>query len=76
VLSIAKTWGGGGPPDDFGLLLPFPPENKAFAGAKEMQVSPSTARLFFELVAKGKIPKWAAGDLVRHTVQWKAIAGS
>jgi hypothetical protein len=74
VLSIAKIWGGGGPPDDFGLLLPFPPEDKAFAGGKGMTVSPATAKAFFALITKGKIPKWVAGDLVRHTVQWKAIA--
>jgi hypothetical protein len=75
VMRIGQQWGGSPPPDDFGLLLPFPPERETFTDGKTLPIAKDTAQCFFRLIAAGQLPRWAAGDLVRYTVQWKKLAG-
>jgi hypothetical protein len=74
VMMIGQNFGGNKPPDSIGPLLPFPPEKVIFADGKTFPVTPEAARIFFKLVATGKIPRWAAADLIRYTQQWKELA--
>lgn len=62
--------GGGTPPDDFGQMLPFPPEYQ-MKGAGGLNVSKETADIFFKLVTANELPKWAVADLLRHCKTWQ-----
>jgi hypothetical protein len=70
---IGQNWGGNKPPDSVAVLLPFPPEKGIFTDGKVFKVSKATATTFFQLIAAGKLPMWAAADLVRYAPQWKEL---
>jgi hypothetical protein len=62
--------GGGTPPEDFGQMLPFPPEHQ-LKNSNKLQVSKQTAQIFFKLLAANELPTWAVADLLRYCKTWQ-----
>lgn len=70
LTSTVIRLGGGTPPDDFGQMLPFPPEQQLKHG-NSLKVSKQTADIFFKLLAANELPTWAVADLLRYAKSWR-----
>jgi hypothetical protein len=70
LTSTVIRLGGGTPPEDFGQMLPFPPEHQMKNG-NNLQVSKQTAATFFKLLAANELPTWTVADLLRYAKSWQ-----
>jgi hypothetical protein len=70
LTSTVISLGGGTPPEDFGQMLPFPPEHQ-LKNSNNLKVSKQTADIFFKLLAANELPTWAVADLLRYCKTWQ-----
>jgi hypothetical protein len=70
LTSTVIRLGGGTPPEDFGQMLPFPPEHQ-LKNSNHLKVSKQTADIFFKLLATNELPTWAVADLLRYCKTWQ-----